>query len=118
MIGKWRGLTIECPDPKELSAFYREILGMTQMYEHGDWVVLGGASDLPAIGFHRAEDYKAPTWPDPEVHQQMHLDVQVDDLDQAEREVLELGAQRLASGDETFRVFADPAGHPFCLTTA
>jgi hypothetical protein len=45
----------------------------------------------------------------------MHLDVRVDDLDRAEQRVLALGARRLDAGADTFRVFTDPVGHPFCL---
>ena len=58
-----------------------------------------------------------PTWmADPEGAQQMHLDVIVDDLDAAEAAVLELGATRHEHQPRTsFRVFLDPAGHPFCL---
>jgi hypothetical protein len=47
----------------------------------------------------------------------MHLDIKVGDLDEGERQVLAMGARRLEGGGETFRVFADPAGHPFCLVT-
>ncbi|WP_026929405.1 VOC family protein [Glycomyces tenuis] len=115
MIGKWHGLIIDCPDPQRLSAFYRELLGMVQVQDDGDWVVIGDAADRPGIAFQQAEVYRTPTWPDPEVHQQMHIDVRVDDLDEGERAVLELGARRLEGGGEGFRVFADPAGHPFCL---
>jgi catechol 2,3-dioxygenase-like lactoylglutathione lyase family enzyme len=115
MIGKWHGLIIDCPDPQRLSAFYRELLGMVQVQDEGDWVVIGDAADRPGIAFQRADVYEAPTWPDPQVHQQMHLDVRVEDLDEGERRVLELGARRLEGGGESFRVFADPAGHPFCL---
>ena len=45
----------------------------------------------------------------------MHVDVLVDDLDAGEAAVLRLGATSLDAGTETFRVFTDPAGHPFCL---
>ncbi|STZ74372.1 glyoxalase/bleomycin resistance protein/dioxygenase [Mycolicibacterium fortuitum] len=49
--------------------------------------------------------------------QQIHLDIQVDDPDAAQRQVLALGATRVtdAVGERLFRVFRDPAGHPFCL---
>jgi hypothetical protein len=47
----------------------------------------------------------------------VHLDIEVEDLDAGEARALELGAVRLDDGAESFRVFADPAGHPFCLTT-
>jgi hypothetical protein len=61
--------------------------------------------------------YNAPRWPDPARPQQAHLDITVDDLDAGEQRALGLGATRLDGGGEMFRVFADPAGHPFCLTT-
>ena len=52
----------------------------------------------------------SPDWPGPRRPQQLHLDIRVDDADAAEREVLALGAKRLPG-----ELFADPAGHPFCL---
>jgi Glyoxalase-like domain len=67
------------------------------------------------LAFARAADFAAPTWPAPEVQQQMHIDVMVPDLDEAERAAVALGARRLPGGADIFRVFADPAGHPFCL---
>jgi catechol 2,3-dioxygenase-like lactoylglutathione lyase family enzyme len=117
MIGTWHGLIIDCPDPKSLSAFYREILGMIEVQDDGDWVVIGDAPDRPGIAFQQAEVYTAPTWPDPAVPQQMHFDIKVEDLDEGERRVLLLGARRLEGGGDGFRVYADPAGHPFCLVT-
>jgi hypothetical protein len=54
--------------------------------------------------------------PDPRRPQQLHLDIRVDDVDRAEQAVLALGARRLPTErEEGFRVFADPAGYPFCL---
>ena len=64
------------------------------------------------ICFQQVEGYTPPAWPAQEMPQQMHLDVMVDDLDAAEPMVLTLGARRLAGGAH---VYADPAGHPFCL---
>ena len=55
-------------------------------------------------------------WPGQESPQQIHLDVVVDDLDTAETEVVALGATKSEhQPGTTFRVFLDPAGHPFCL---
>ena len=67
-------------------------------------------------GGRRVSDYSAPQWPDPAHPQQAHLDIIVDDLDTGTARALELGASRLDGGGKTFWVFADPAGHPFCLT--
>jgi predicted enzyme related to lactoylglutathione lyase len=66
------------------------------------------------------EDYRPPQWPGQESPQQMHLDFDVDDLEADERRVLELGATVLERTDQlrpgaSWRVYADPAGHPFCL---
>ena len=58
-----------------------------------------------------------PQWPDADHPQQMHVDVLVEDLDAAEAEVLRLGATSLDAGTETFRVYTDPSGHPFCLVS-
>ena len=66
---------------------------------------------LPAGG-----DYRAPQWPGQEHPQQEHLDLWVDDLDAAEVQVLALGATKHAvQPGQSFRVYLDPAGHPFCL---
>ena len=68
------------------------------------------------ICFQKVDDYKAPVWPGQDVPQQIHMDVVVDDLDAGEAAVLELGATKTEyQPGTTFRVFLDPAGHPFCL---
>jgi catechol 2,3-dioxygenase-like lactoylglutathione lyase family enzyme len=115
MIGRLHGIVIDCPDPSALAAFYQELLGMVRVQDQDDWVAIGDAPDRVGLAFWRAADFTAPTWPDPSVQQQMHFDVMVEDLDAAETSALRLGARPLPGGGETFRVFADPAGHPFCL---
>lgn len=114
MIGRLYELVIDCPDPAVLSGFYRELTGLDDLHADPDWVTLGRGTDV-RLAFQRAIDFQPPRWPDPAYPQQMHLDVFVADLDEAEAGVLDLGAQRLTGGGETFRVFADPSGHPFCL---
>jgi hypothetical protein len=64
------------------------------------------------IAFQLAPDHQPPDWPRPDRPQQVHFDVMVDDLGSAGAAVLALGARRLPAGDH---VYADPAGHPFCL---
>ncbi|WP_434098741.1 VOC family protein [Streptomyces mirabilis] len=70
-----------------------------------------------AIGFQRVDDYQAPRWPDQAAPQQSQLDFGVDDLDEAEALLLQWGATKpeYQPGGDRWRVFADPAGHPFCL---
>ena len=115
MIGKLHGMVLDCPDPDSLATFYAELLGMVRVQDDGDWVVIGDAADRPGVAFAQVSDYRPPTWPIGDRPQYRHFDVRVDDLDVAERAVLDLGATRLSGGGDTFRVFADPLGHPFCL---
>jgi catechol 2,3-dioxygenase-like lactoylglutathione lyase family enzyme len=121
MIGRLRSVVIDCPDHRALAAFYSELLGLPVTYddggdEDGNWIVIGGPPGAyPRLAFQRAPNLREPRWPDPDRPQQLHLDITVDDIEVAEARVLALGATRLPGGGDTFRVYADPAGHPFCL---
>jgi len=117
VIGRWHGLVIDTPDPRGLAGFYEELLGMQRVQDEDDWVVIGDAPDRPGLAFQLAPDLRPPQWPDPAHPQQMHLDIAVGDIEQAEEKALALGARRLPGGGERFRVYRDPSGHPFCLTT-
>jgi hypothetical protein len=88
---------------------------MVRVNDEEGWAVIGDSPDRPGLAFQKIDRYRAPTWPDPEVPQQIHLDIKVDDIEAAEARALELGATRLSGGGASFRVFADPVGHPFCL---
>lgn len=109
------GVTLDCPDAKQLSGFYAELLGKPVTYEADGMAMIGEDGAQPLL-FQQVTDYSPPRWPDPAHPQQLHLDIVVDDLDAAEAATLSLGATRLPGGGKTFRVFADPAGKPFCLT--
>jgi catechol 2,3-dioxygenase-like lactoylglutathione lyase family enzyme len=108
-------VTIDAPDAVGLARFYASLMGMEVTYEGPEGALLSG--DGRSVLFQQIGEYTPPRWPDPAAPQQAHLDIQVDDLDAGEARALELGATRLAGGTQTFRVFADPAGHPFCLTS-
>jgi predicted enzyme related to lactoylglutathione lyase len=109
------GVMLDCPDAKVLSAFYAELLGKPMTYEGDGVAMIGNDGEQPVL-FQQVADYAPPRWPDPAHPQQYHLDVLVDDLEAAERAVLDLGATTLPGGGKTFRVYADPADKPFCLT--
>lgn len=115
MIGKWQALVIDCEDPDRLAEFYQELLGMIRVQEDEEFISIGDAADRPAVAFQRVDRLVRPQWPDADHPQQMHVDVLVEDLDAGEAAVLLLGATSLDAGTETFRVFSDPSGHPFCL---
>jgi predicted enzyme related to lactoylglutathione lyase len=113
-IARFPTVVLDCPDPAALGAFYAAMLEWRIEVED-DWVDVRGDTGQ-CLSFQAVEGYRAPQWPGQEVPQQMHLDVVVDDLDEAEAAVLELGASKHShQPGETFRVFLDPAGHPFCL---
>lgn len=124
MIAKLQCVVVDCPDPLALARFYSAVLGWRVDADAGDpgWVWLTDPATRQRIAFQRVEgEYVPPRWPDPAHPQQMHLDFDVDsreDVERAQREVVALGATFLHdSGGEKrgFRVFTDPAGHPFCL---
>jgi catechol 2,3-dioxygenase-like lactoylglutathione lyase family enzyme len=116
MIGTWQSLVIDCPDPDSLATFYEQLLGMIRIQHDEDgWISIGDGTGRPGIDFQKVEDYMPPQWPGSEHPQQMHVDVRVKDLDIAEELALKLGATSMESGTKTFRVYLDPAGHPFCL---
>jgi catechol-2,3-dioxygenase len=108
------GVTLDCDDPKTLAEFYAALLGMQIRFE-ADFGVLIGADDQGQLMFQKVAEYNPARWPDPAHPQQYHLDVTVTDIDDAESGALALGATRLPGGGDDFRVYADPAGHPFCL---
>ena len=111
MIGRMHHVVLDCPDPAGLAAFYSALLGLPVTYDDGDWAVVAASDRSSGLAFQRAPGSTPPTWPDPAVPQQFHLDIMVEDVAAAGPRVLALGAARL-DGDN---VYADPAGHPFCL---
>ena len=115
MIGRPHHLVIDCPDPAALAAFYSELFGLPVTWRENDFVVVSENDTTSGIAFQLAPGLQEPRWPDPARPQQMHFDVMVDDVDAAEPAVLDLGARRLPDPDGGSRVYADPAGHPFCL---
>jgi catechol-2,3-dioxygenase len=106
-------VTIDAPDASALAHFYADLMGLEVTYDGPEGALIAG--DGQSVMFQQISDYTAPAWPDPARPQQAHLDIRVDDLDAGQARALELGATRLPSDSETWRVFADPASHPFCL---
>jgi catechol 2,3-dioxygenase-like lactoylglutathione lyase family enzyme len=110
-LGRLHHVILDCPDPEALATFYSRLLGSPITYRDDDFAVVSTSDRASGLAFQRSPDQRPATWPDPAVPQQIHLDVMVEDVAAATPEVLALGATKL-DGDG---VFADPAGHPFCL---
>lgn len=113
-IARFPVTVLDCPDPAALARFYGALLDW-EVNVSEDWADI--RADYGAqISFQQVDDYTPPQWPGQSLPQQMHIDVDVDDLDAGEEEVLKLGATKHEhQPGTTFRVFLDPAGHPFCL---
>lgn len=126
---------LDAADVRGLAEFYRELLGLR--YRPGeeppapgepddaDWLVLTDADGRRVLAFQSVPRLPRATWPEGSVPQQMHLDLTVpghDELLRHHRRVLDLGGtvllDRSADPEEELFVYADPAGHPFCLFVA
>lgn len=132
-----RSVVLDTTDARGLAEFYRRLLGYE--YRPGDeppapgepdpagrdWLVLVDPAGKARLAFQRVERLTPSTWPDGEVPQQLHLDLSVptaDELVAQHERALALGARLLADHfddpDEPLYVYADPAGHPFCIFVA
>ncbi|HEY9412814.1 MAG TPA: VOC family protein [Jiangellaceae bacterium] len=132
-----RQVVLDCTHARELAEFYRRLLGWR--YRAGDeqpapgepdpqgqdWLVLQDAAGVSRVAFQQVAALPRVTWPEGPIPQQLHLDLTVPsaaDLDVQHQRALALGARLLhdRSGDpeEPLRVYADPAGHPFCIFVA
>ncbi len=128
---------MDTTDARALAEFYRELLGYE--YRPGDepppeggpdvrgvdWLVLRHPSGGPGVAFQQVEVLPLPTWPEGPVAQQLHLDLTVPSVSELEvwhARTLALGAtlllDRSDDPEEPLRVYADPAGHPFCIFVA
>jgi catechol 2,3-dioxygenase-like lactoylglutathione lyase family enzyme len=114
-------IALDTDDPRGLADFYAALLGWQVSRSDEDWIEVhpGGIATpgVAGLAFQLVRDHQRPTWPSQERPQQLHLDLEVADLDEGERFALSLGAERAAEAgaEDTFRVFLDPSGHPFCL---
>jgi len=127
-------VVLDCTDVRLLAEFYRQLLGLT--YRPGDeppapgepdprgsdWLVLRNAASGTQLAFQQMAELPEPTWPDPSQPQMLHLDLTVptaDDLQAQHARALALGARllldRFDDPQEPLYVYADPAGHPFCI---
>lgn len=122
---------LDTTEPRRLAEFYRELLGLR--YRPGDeppadgrdepdWLVLTAADGTRQLAFQLVEELTPTTWPDHTVPMQLHLDFTVSSAAELERQherALALGARlvldRTDDEEEPLYVYADPAGHPFCV---
>lgn len=107
-------VVLDCSDPKALANFYAELLEWSAPEGEDGWMTLSQNGEAK-IEFQRVDDYRAPEWPSAANPQQLHLDLRVSDLQAGHERAVRLGARVLDIDPKSFKVYADPAGHPFCL---
>ena len=99
------------------SAFWAGVLD-GEVDAEDDWHMVNVDGE-PRVGVQLAPDHVPPDWPDGTLPQQIHLDLWVEDFPSAHDRVMALGARVLKPAQrgtsDNFQVYADPAGHPFCL---
>ena len=114
MIATLAEVSLDSADPEALMLFYQRVLGGEITVLSPDFAVLRLSGVV--LTSSRVAGYRAPTWPQDTIPKQMHLDLRVKALDVAQADLTEAGA-RLAEHQphpDQYRVFTDPAGHPFC----
>lgn len=127
-------VVFDTTDARASAEFWRQLLGLRYRPRHEppapgeddphgrDWLNLFDVDGTPRLAFQQVEALARPTWPDDRVPQQLHLDLEVDDvaaLDAVHERVLGLGGvlllDRRDDPEEALRVYADLDGHPFCV---
>ena len=125
-----RQVVLDTTDVRALAEFYRRLLGLAYRegdeppapgQEDKDWLVLRNPGGIQ-LAFQRTDRLVPTTWPEDDVPQQLHLDMtvpSVEALDEQHERVIRLGGRLLLDrsddAEEPLRVYADPAGHPFCV---
>jgi catechol 2,3-dioxygenase-like lactoylglutathione lyase family enzyme len=126
---------LDTTDVRQLAEFYRRLLGLRYrqgdeppaegVADDADWLVLVDSDGARKLAFQQVERLERTTWPRHDVPMQIHLDSTVSSLQELERQrkrAESLGAEllldRTDDASEPLYVFADPAGHPFCIFVA
>ncbi|WP_121745505.1 VOC family protein [Streptomyces sp. E2N166] len=111
-------VVLDCAEPEKLAEFYKRLLGAQETDATANRIEIRSADGF-RMAFRRDVNATPPSWPRPENSLQAHLDFWVDDLDEAERGVVELGGRPVeakdALGVHEERGYSDPAGHSFTL---
>jgi len=136
-IPRLRQVVFDTTDARASAEFWRQLLGLVYRNGHeppaagepdragGEWINLRNPDGSPCLAFQQVDELSPSTWPDHGVPQQVHLDLTVPsvaELDAVHDRALQLGANlrydRSEDAQEPLRVYADPAGHPFCVFVA
>jgi hypothetical protein len=111
-------VVLDCAEPEKLAEFYKDLLAAEEIHTSANRVEIENAAGT-RLAFRRDVNATPPSWPRPENSLQVHLELEADDLDAAERRIVSLGGRptetRDTHGPHEERGYADPAGHSFTL---
>src|SRR5689334_7494744 len=93
-VARLQVVALDSPDPAALAAFYSAVLGTPVERTDDDWVQLAAGDGASPLAFQQVADHRPPQWPGAEHPQQLHLDLEVADLDAGEATVVALGARK------------------------
>ena len=111
-------VTLDCGDVAAEAVFWSTLLGWEVAHQQSEYAMLVGGGGA-ALGFGQVPDYQPPHWPNERGTKQFHFDLACDNIEDTEARAIELGASLAdPQPSDTWRVLLDPAGHPFCLTSA
>jgi len=116
-VARLAAVSLDTTDPRALAQFYATLLDLEVFFESDDFVAL--KSEGIYLTTQRVAGHRPADWPEGTVPKQLHLELAVTDLDAGEALALDSGATKADTqpSPENWRVFIDPAGHPFCMTT-
>jgi predicted enzyme related to lactoylglutathione lyase len=115
MAARIRQIVFDAQDIESVAEFWAALLAVRPTFRSDDWITLSGEVN---VSVQRNREHRPCDRSDPLRPQQIHLDIEVDDIGISEEIVVAHGGTKLAEHPEAqppFRVYADPAGHPFCL---
>jgi catechol 2,3-dioxygenase-like lactoylglutathione lyase family enzyme len=129
-----RAVVLDATNSRAVAEFYRALLGYAYRPrdeapapgepdpQGEDWLVLRDRTGEARLAVQHVDELPASTWPDATIPQQLHLDLTVPNIEELAKQrdrARSLGAtileDRSDDPEEPLYVFADPAGHPFCI---
>jgi predicted enzyme related to lactoylglutathione lyase len=115
-VAAFHFVTIDAQDPQTLARFWSAVLGTSvgTSLDDGRFLFLQRADGLPLICFQRVPEAKS-------AKNRIHLDLGVEDLEEATAAIVGLGGTRASDRDlqldgAFWRTMADPEGNEFDIT--
>ena len=112
-------IVLDAADLESESHFWAKVLN-ARVLRDDDWHSIVDDTYEWRMGIQLNPNHVRPEWPTGNQQQQIHIDLHVEDPHGSHNELMAAGATVLEEStsldsDNGHRVYADPAGHPFCM---